>query len=397
MERAELARLLGAGARAGGAEGEAVFVAERDLGEFMAKFAAAAAGQAPVFLGDPGWSRDQQARWQPQAAATAGGERGWLMIPTGGSGGGLKFVRHDQDTMAAAVAGFCRHFGLSRVNAIGVLPLYHVSGLMAWVRCALTGGEFRPWDWKRLEAGERPGLGPGPWVISLVPTQLQRLLGDEAAITWLRGFEIIFLGGGPVWPELADGAAAAGLRVSLSYGMTETAAMVTALRPEEFIRGVRSSGSPLPHVSVEITADGLIAVTGESVFRGYYPESRAERRFETGDLGRIDAAGHLHVLGRRDAAIITGGKKVQPAEVEAILRASGEFEDVAVIGLPDAEWGEIVVACFPAAGRKPDTARAAQGLPAYQRPKRFVALADWPRTEAGKINRLSLRAIVEKR
>jgi O-succinylbenzoic acid--CoA ligase len=373
-----------------GARGEAVFVAERDLHRFMTRFAAAVAGRGPVFLGDPGWARDQRPRWETKAAAN-GSDHGWLMIPTGGSGGGLKFVRHDEQTMTAAVDGFCRHFGLRQVNALGVLPLYHISGLMAWVRCAVTGGEFRPWDWKALESGARPKLGQGAWVISLVPTQLQRLLAEPAAVAWLRGFEIIFLGGGPVWPELAESAAAAGLRISLSYGMTETAAMVAALRPDEFLAGARSSGVALPHARVEITADGLIAVTADSMFHGYHPQWRDERRFETGDLGRLDASGHLHVLGRKDAAIITGGKKVHPIEVEAALRASGEFEDVAVLGVPDAEWGEIVVACFPAGPRAPDVARAVAALPSYQRPKRFVPLADWPRTESGKINRVALR------
>ena len=67
-------------------------------------------------------------------------------------------------------------------------------------------------------------------MLSLVPTQLQRLLALPAAVAWLRGFRVIFVGGGPVWPELSDAAARAELPVSLSYGLTETAAMVTALR-----------------------------------------------------------------------------------------------------------------------------------------------------------------------
>ena len=97
------------------------------------------------------------------------------------------------------------------------------------------------WEWKKLEAGRRPVLPRlrGPWVISLVPTQLQRLLRSTSTVRWLRGFRIVFLGGGPVWPDLADKAQRARLPISLSYGMTETAAMVTALRPEEFLAGSR--------------------------------------------------------------------------------------------------------------------------------------------------------------
>jgi O-succinylbenzoic acid--CoA ligase len=92
--------------------------------------------------------------------------------------------------------------------------------------------------------------------------------------------------------------------------------------------------------------------------------------------------------------IITGGKKVQPTEVEAALRESGEFADVAVLGVPDAEWGEAVVACYPAGGREPDLARAVAALAGTHRPKRFVALADWPRNAQGKLDRARLAAAI---
>ena len=324
---------------------------------------------------------------------------GWLCIATGGTGGGpLKFARHDEHTLLAAVGGFCAHFELPRVNAVDVLPAFHVSGLMARVRCAATGGVHVAWDWKRLELGERPVLARGdePWVISLVPTQLHRLLAQPLATEWLRGFEIIFVGGGPLWPELADAAARAGLRLAPSYGMTETAAMVAALRPEEFLAGARSSGPLLPHAQACVDPDGVVRIRGGSVFRGYFPATSVAREFVTEDLARFDERGHLHLLGRRDAVIITGGKKVQPAIVEAALRASGEFVDVAVIGVPDAEWGEVVVACYPCGVRTPEWARAVATLAAHERPKRFVAIAAWPRNAQGKVNLAALRALLAK-
>lgn len=350
-----------------------------------------------VFLCDPKWGEAERGKFKALRAETGdrGSEIGWLGIATGGSSGGLKFARHDERTLGAAAEGFRAHFGLARVNAVDVLPAHHVSGFMARVRCAISGGEHRAWDWKRLEAGGRPAVAGGDWVISLVPTQLQRLLASAEATDWLRRFAVIFLGGGPVWPALAEAAAEARLRVSLSYGMTETAAMVTALRPEEFLAGARSSGAALPHARVTIDAEGLVRLAGESVFRGYYPERRTEREFTTADLGRIDERGHLHVLGRADAAIITGGEKVQPQEVEAALRASGEFADVAVIGVPDPEWGQSVVACYPRAGRGPEVGRveaSLRELSAFKRPKRFIAIASaiWPRNAQGKLNRAEL-------
>lgn len=348
-----------------------------------------------VFLRDPKWSpaeRDVAEELMRRAEQMPVGEPdGWLCIRTGGSGGGVKFARHDERTLSAATIGFAQHFGLSQVNAVGVLPPWHVSGFMARVRCAATGGEYIGAEWKALERGEFPTLpGNAPWVLSLVPTQLQRLLGSEAALAWLRQFRVVLLGGGPTWPQLAEAAASAHLPVSLTYGMTETAAMITAQLPQEFLAGDRSAGRAMPQGRVRITEDGRVAIQGASLFRGYFPGRRDTAEFLTQDLGRLDENQCLHLLGRADAVIISGGKKVQPLEVEAALRASGEFQDVAVIGVADPEWGEVVVACYPATAHAPDFAAAVRPLADYQRPKRFVAVTEWPRNAQGKINRAAL-------
>jgi O-succinylbenzoic acid--CoA ligase len=334
---------------------------------------------------------------KPETAAAAAAA-GWLCIPTGGTSGAVRFARHDEGTLNAAANGFLKHFGLTRVNAVDVLPAYHVSGLMARVRCAISGGKHLAWDWKALEVGNLPSISGEEWVISLVPTQLQRLLGSAASTEWLRGFRVIFIGGGPTWPALTERAAEARLNLSLSYGMTETAAMITAQRPEEFLAGDRSAGAALPHVEVTVLTDGTIAVTGMSVFRGYWPEVSAARTFRTEDLGQLDASGRLKVLGRRDAVIISGGEKINPLEVEAVLRATGEFSDVAVIGVSDPEWGERVVAGYavvegePAPNLERVRGALAEQLAAYKRPKEYIALAgaDWPRNAQGKLNRREL-------
>lgn len=403
------------------AQAEAIW--EHADAENLNRRSSAASQKAPTVRGGEGRSAREE-RSEDQGAGTAGakeherkiaaGQRldvadrrsepseialGWLCIPTGGTSGGVKFARHDEGTLTAAARGFCRHFGLEKVNAVDVLPPHHVSGLMARVRCAETGGRHVAWDWKRLEAGERPALDEGAWVISLVPTQLQRLLASPEACEWLRGFALVALGGGPVWPALADEAAAARLPIALSYGMTETAAMITALRPAEFLAGQRSNGAALPHARVTVTVEGVICVEGESVYRGYFPTERMDRIFATQDEGCLDEHGRLHVCGRRDAVIITGGEKVNPAEVEAVLRESGELADVAVLSMPHAQWGAAVVACYPASERAPDWRQveaAIARLAPYKRPKRFVAVAEWPRNAQGKLNRARLAAAVER-
>lgn len=404
MERAELGKLVGGHAT----RALRTVVAESDAAEFRAKFADAVAGTGEVFLSNPKWVESEREQFRALLASvddlTAApfgqdNNTGWLMIPTGGTSGSQKFARHDGGTIGAAVAGFTKHFGLRQVNAVGVLPLYHVSGLMAWLRCVFTGGTYRHEDWKAIEAGQRPVLPAQAdgWVLSLVPTQLERLLREAAAVEWLKNFRLILIGGGPAWPELLERAAAARLPVSLCYGMTETAALVTALQPEEFLAGARDCGAALPHAPVKIDADGMITIAGKSLFRGYYPGWRETGALTTEDMGTLDLNRRLTVLGRRDGAIITGGEKVNPAEVEAVLRDTGEFTEVAVVGVPHPEWGAQVVAAY-SGGCMPDLRRAqaalAQQLARYKHPQRFIDLPTWPRNEQGKLNRAALARLV---
>ncbi len=348
------------------------------------------------FLCDPRWgaAEREQVRWLQEQRAEDGTEEGWVCVPTGGTSGAIKFARHDERTLTAAARGFVEHFGIRKVNAVDVLPPFHVSGLMVRVRCAVSGGTHVAWEWKRLEGGERPVVKEDEaWAISLVPTQLQRLLAVKESAEWLRRFRVVLIGGAPAWKELLDTAAKARVRVALSYGMTETAAMVAAQRPEEFLAGDRSSGTAMPQAKIACGGDGTIVIEAASLFRGYWPEWRVERKFETSDWGEFDANGRLHVHGRRDAVIITGGEKVNPAEVEAALRGSGQFEDVVVVGVPDAEWGAAVVACYPKGGRAQDWVAvdaALAGLAGFKRPKRFVAVEVWPRNAQGKVKRSEL-------
>jgi O-succinylbenzoic acid--CoA ligase len=416
MERIELARRLGADGMAGAVRDS--IVEESQPERFMQAFCGAVAAGGTVFIADPSWGAVERARFAKvlgQSPATRGqgsianrkseiedreseAGQGWLCMATGGSSGAVRWARHDQGTLAAAVRGCCGHFEVGRVNAVGVLPLYHVSGLMAWMRCALTGGRYIPWAWADMEAGRWPRITAGDWFLSLVPTQLQRLLGRPDAVDWLRRFRAVFIGGGPAWPDLLDRAADAGLPLAPGYGMTETAAMVAALRPEEFLLGRRGCGSALPHAVLTLNEDGVIQIAAGSLFCGYFPGWRGNMgAWSTEDLGRFDEKGGMHVIGRRDAVIISGGKKIEPAEVEAVLRSTGQFVDVAVLGVPDAEWGESVVAGYPDDTNVPDLALVerflAGELAPYKRPKHYVAVA-WPRNAQGKINRHALEELV---
>jgi O-succinylbenzoic acid--CoA ligase len=387
VERAALARLLGASPNAQG--GPAFEVEASDPAAFIDAFRSAVATGRNVFLINPSWKASERASLGHLLSSRDCTDLGWLMIPSGGSSGGIRFARHDGFTVAAAVRGFQAHFGMERVNAVSVLPLHHVSGFMAWMRCLISGGSFLPWSWKEAELGNFPDNPGGDSCISLVPTQLQRLMESQRAVEWLRGFKAVLLGGGAPWHSLLDKAASLSLPLAPGYGATETAAMAAAVRPGEFLAGRRGAGTALPHARIEVV-DGLVRVSGSSVYRGYFPDRRTDRTWLTEDLGLIGPDGALEILGRRDDVIVTGGMKVSASEVEASLRASGEFDDVAVVGVADPEWGQSVVACHPAGTRMPsmERVRAALGnLAAFKHPKRFAAIEPWPRDARGKISR----------
>jgi O-succinylbenzoic acid--CoA ligase len=366
----------------------------------MASFAEAIRGNRNVFLANPAWRASEREELERiVGSGKDAGDRGWLMIPSGGAGGGLKFARHDGWTVAAAVEGFRRHFDMDRVNAVSVLPLHHVSGFMSWMRSALTGGTFLPWSWKDAEGGRLPPDVPDACCLSLVPTQLQRLLTSGSSLEWLRRFRIIFVGGGPAWGTLLEDGARLGLPLSPCYGATETAAMVTALKPEQFLRGVRGCGAPMPHARIDLVG-GVVRIAGESVFRGYFPGTREGDSWTTGDMGSFTPEGSLVILGRGDGVIVTGGKKVFPDEVEEALRSSGEFDDVAVIGVPDPEWGQAVVACHPSAAQPIGFERVKASLSrlaSFKHPKQYVPISPWPRNAQGKIDRAELVRIASSR
>jgi len=389
-----------------------VIVAHEDRLTTAARAIVALTAGRDVFLGNPGWTDGERAAAESTARLhlpdTAGQPRaaGRLMLATGGSTGALRFAIHTPETLVAAARAFRAHFSLGAANSLCLLPLHHISGFQQLVRALATDGRLLLGDWPALAAGDRPPLPAGPWVLSLVPAQLQRLIADPEAIAWLRGFAAIFLGGAPASSALLDRARAAGLPLAPAYGATETAAQCAAQPPLEFAAGLSGlrlfpgttvrvlepdTGEPLPPTQI-----GRLEIATAALFHGYWPALRPAGPWATDDLGFLDPAGRLHLVGRADTAINTGGEKVQPAEVETALRATGAFSEVIVLGLPDPRWGECVAAFFPV-DDAPDTAAITAALrpklSPHKIPRRWIPVAAWPRNEQGKVNRAALRRL----
>jgi O-succinylbenzoic acid--CoA ligase len=389
--------------------------------EALASFFAACCYPVHLWLGNPNWALGE---WQ-QALPQMGPVHRWgdipvpllpfqeppnweplpsidsarMWIPTGGSSGNLRFAGHTWATLTAAVRGFCQHFQQPTVSAYCVLPLYHVSGLMQALRCLMTGGTLWVQSFKALT---RQGPLPGqPAFLSLVPTQLHRLLRLERE-PWLRSHQAILLGGAPAWPTLLARSRQAALPLAPTYGMTETAAQVATLLPGEFLAGNTSSGRALPHCTLTICdaagiclppgQPGLITLAGASLATAYR-QGEIAVPFQPGDRGYLDADGYLYILGRAGHLIITGGEKVQPEEVEAAILATGLALDAIVVGIPDPDWGERVVALWVPQGEVDSQqlqARLKTQLSAYKVPKAWWVRPQIPRNAQGKVNRAFL-------
>ena len=327
-----------------------------------------------------------------------------VIIGTSGSTGAPKGVE-----LSAAALLHSARASLARVDArpgqrwLCCLPATHIAGIQVLVRSLVSGTE--PVLASRADAETVAGSGCAH--VSLVPVQLQRLLADQSRqsdiSTPLAGFASVLLGGAAASQSLLGEARAAGVPVVTTYGMTETCG------------GCVYDGRPLDGVMVGaggtggvpcIASSGRIWIRGPVLFSRYRggvagTEVVHDGWFRTGDLGQVDASGRLTVRGRADEVINTGGHKVVPGEVAAVLGTCPGVRDVAVVGQPDAEWGERVVAVVvPADRADPPTLELVrlhvrQRLPRYAAPSRVVIVDAVPMLPSGKhdIARLKLELL----
>lgn len=260
-----------------------------------------------------------------------------------------------------------------------VLPLFHVGGLAILVRCAIAGAAALVHDGFDAQA-VRASLESGESTLaSLVPTMLRRLYA--AGLERAPALRAALLGGGPIPRDLLERSAALGIPVLPTYGMTETASQVVTGEPGEV------AGRPLPGVELRIAGDGEILVRGPMVAAGALAP---EGWLHTGDRGRIDGDGRLHVEGRLKDVIVTGGENVAAAEVEEALLAHPAVEDAGVAARPDPEWGEAVVAHVVLGAPVTDAELAAhcrERLAGYKVPRAFLRHDELPRNAAGKLLR----------
>ena len=404
-----------------------IMIIEADPVEFLAVFLAGVIAEVDLFLCDPNW---QQREWQQVlqlvkpdliygrdisdfANFRSGVERidsksklletsSTIMIPTGGTSGKIRFAIHNWQTLSASVRGFQDYFNCQNINSFCTLPLYHVSGLMQFMRSFLTGGNLMLCPYKTVKT-KRIESDYHDYFISLVPTQLEQLI--EFVPGWLSEFKTVLVGGAPSRRSLLDTARKYNISVALTYGMTETASGVVALKSKEFLAGNSSSGKVLPHAKITINSldrkIGLIEISCASLCLGYYPSVfNSDRPFMTDDLGYFDRDGYLHLVGRNSHKIITGGENVFPAEVESAIYSTNLVQDICVIGISDRQWGQAVTAIYVPVEFNFDldllVQQVRRQLAKYKQPKNWIRVDRIPRNNRGKIDYQKLKAIAQK-
>jgi O-succinylbenzoic acid--CoA ligase len=332
-----------------------------------------------------------------------------VIIFTSGTTGQPKGAVLSHRALAASAHDWSDRLGRSASDRwLACLPLYHVAGLAIVVRSGRWGVplELHPgFDPEAVSAALDAGISH----LSLVAVQLERLLavrGDRPAPATLRA---ILLGGGPVPAALLERARAAGYPVVTTYGLTETSSGVATGGLDAATLADPTALRPLPRAELRVEPDGApdgggpILVRGPMVFDGYVDDPAATAAafddgwLRTGDVGRLDPHGLLHVLDRRDDLIVSGGENVYPAEIESVLREHPAVTDAAVTGRPDPRWGAVPFALVvPRAGAaiEPDALRehCRARLAAYKVPVDYVAVPALPRDELGKLRRRELSA-----
>ena len=325
-----------------------------------------------------------------------------LVVETSGSSGAPRAVKLTAANLRGTAARVNRHLGHGPGDArLFCLPLRHIGGLSIPYRCALAGAALVLHQGFRTEAVATDLERRGVTHLSLVPPMLARLL--ELGRPPPASLRVALVGGQSLSRSLAARALDAGWPLYLSYGMTETASQVACSDRLMAAPGAGAVGRPLPGVEIDCPicpSGGVLRVRGPMVMAGYAnPQRLPGQGLEDGwlltsDLACLDPAGVLHCLGRADAVLVTAGIKVQPAKVEAALAESPGVREVAVVGVPDAVWGQRLAALYTGPATPAELGAWCRGqLPGPERPRTFIQCATLPRLPSGKLDRQRLQEL----
>ncbi len=337
-------------------------------------------------------------RRNPRATASAA-----AILFTSGSSAEPKGVLSSRRAFTASAAASAERLGWHRDDRwLCCLPLGHIGGLSILTRCLIARqcavlAHQAPFDPRAIItaiAEHRITL------LSLVPTMLARMLdAGWSPPSFLRA---VLLGGAAARKPLLERAAERGVPALVTYGMTEACSQICTQLPGTGLQENGHIGPPLPGIEIRV-AQGRIAVRGPVLLSAYLtangslePALDADGWLDTGDRGWIDEAGHLHVLGRIDDTIITGGENVHPGEVEVVLERHPAIALACAFGLPDPTWGQIIACTIVPRGTPPALDELAgflaSELPSHKRPRKVEIASELPLGATGKPDRRAAAA-----
>jgi malonyl-CoA/methylmalonyl-CoA synthetase len=338
-----------------------------------------------------------------------GDDLAWICYTSGTTGRPKGAMLSHANLLAGARAVIDSWQWTARDRLILALPLFHMHGLGVGINASLSAGAsvaiLPRFDVDAVLDARRD---LGGTLFFGVPTMYARL-AESARLPELSEFRLCVCGSAPLAPDLwARVREEAGVEILERYGMTETVMLCS--NPLGGPRVPGSVGMPLPGVALRLGVDDVVEVRGPSVFSGYWQRTSATAEaftedgwFRTGDVGAwMDSQeSRLAIVGRTSELIITGGYNVYPREVEDAIGEHPAVVDVAVVGVSDPTWGEMVVAYLVGDHRSPRpddselTDLATSRLAPYKRPRRWIWIDALPRNAMGKVQRDTLRAMLE--
>ncbi|MFT4186276.1 MAG: AMP-binding protein [Micrococcaceae bacterium] len=303
-----------------------------------------------------------------------------VVLNTSGSTGKAKQIEISKEALVASHQMVEEYFGNpAKVQWLLALAPNRIAGLQVLIRAFLSKAElavlpnlthFNAEDF--VKATTQLPDNKSHRRVSLVPTQLARLLADREGKVALKTFDAVLIGGAPMWQELKSEAIRQGIKIIQTYGMTESCG------------GCIYNGKPLKNVEVAIEPDGRISLAGVMLANGL------GNKFITGDKGELAEDGILEVLGRADDVIITGGVKVSAHKVAEKIQELPNVKESFVIGITDNEWGQKLVAFVVGEADVTEIKAKTQVLAKAAVPKDIIKVPKIPYLASGKPDRQKL-------